>query len=328
MSSRVDLPHKMGPIKATIPISSLLRGPISSGTSGSNLFMALSPPMRHISPEYSGHRSPGALNTKGKPKSIDSCMRRTASLDALYLRPSWSISASCTILQVDKSTQTEESFLDRSKGIGGHLDVSTDLKIEKVIRQRLQKTQRGEHSVSSQTLSPIHATPVLIPPRQIPPHTRPMRSSVEGLNQEIEKLVLNPCQQHTCRPETNLFSRGTPEGHRAPIADLLHGDATRSVNTQTPNRDLLSDDSQSTSPEDGSTGASPRINRFLAREPPDGCEKVCLKPTDADPTSTKMFKPCVGFLLRPSLGSAFQPIAAMSPIAIDSGEEDNSIETQ
>ncbi len=50
------------------------------------------------------------------------------------------------------------------------------------------------------------ATPVLIPPRQIPPHTRPMRSSVEGLNQEIEKLVLNPCQQHSCRPETNLAS--------------------------------------------------------------------------------------------------------------------------
>lgn len=82
-------------------------------------------------------------------------MRRTASLDALYLRPSWSISASCTILQVDKSTQTEESFLDRSKAVG-HLDVSSDLKIEKVIRQRLQKTQRGEHSVSSQTLSPVH----------------------------------------------------------------------------------------------------------------------------------------------------------------------------
>lgn len=72
MSSRVDLPHKMGPIKATIPISSLLRGPIVSrtGTSGSNLFMALSPPMRHISPEHSGHRSPGALNTKGLRKSL------------------------------------------------------------------------------------------------------------------------------------------------------------------------------------------------------------------------------------------------------------------
>lgn len=70
MSSRVDLPHKMGPIKATIPISSLLRGPIASGTSGSNLFMALSPPIRHISPEHSGHRSPGALNSRGLIKLL------------------------------------------------------------------------------------------------------------------------------------------------------------------------------------------------------------------------------------------------------------------
>lgn len=38
------------------------------------------------------------------------------------------------------------------------------------------------------------------------------------------------------------------------------------------------DDSQSASPEEDApssgAGASPRINRFLAREPPDGCEKV------------------------------------------------------
>ena len=30
------------------------------------------------------------------------------------------------------------------------------MKIEKVIRQRLQKTQRGERAVSSATLSPVH----------------------------------------------------------------------------------------------------------------------------------------------------------------------------
>lgn len=66
-----------------------------------------------------------------------------------------------------------------------------------------------------------------------------MRSSVEGLNQEIEKLVLVPGQQHSCRPESNHFARGIPEGHRAPLADILHSD-TRSVNTQTPNRDLQS----------------------------------------------------------------------------------------
>lgn len=31
---------------------------------------------------------------------------------------------------------------------------------------------------------------------------------------------------------------------------------------------------ESTSPEDAVAGNSPRINRFLARAPPDGCEKV------------------------------------------------------
>lgn len=90
---------------------------------------------------------------------------------------------------------------------------------------------------------------------------------------------------------------------------------TRSVNTQTPLGDTLSSDdgSQSTSPEgEGGaavTSASPRINKFLAREPPDGCEKVNLKLTEADTsTNTTHFKPCVAFQLRPSLGSAFQPL--------------------
>lgn len=286
-------------------------------------------------------------------------MRRTASLDALYLRPvpAWSLVTS-TLLQLDKATQTEESFLERTRGStwtptaavgsGPSADSSpvitrtaevttptTDLKMEKVIRQRLQRTHRGEHSVSSQTLSPNHAkaSPVSIPPRTCPPvHMRPMRNSVEGLNQEIEKLVLYPGQPHTCRSELEMYSRGTPEGHRAPLADIFHAAGgsscggggppgmlamsdTRSVNTQTPLGDTLSSDdgSQSTSPEgEGGaavTSASPRINKFLAREPPDGCEKVNLKLTEADTsTNTTHFKPCVAFQLRPSLGSAFQPL--------------------
>lgn len=107
-------------------------------------------------------------------------MRRTASLDALYLRPApaWSLLTS-TLLQLDKATQTEESYLERTRGStwtpsagagsGPSADASpvitrtevttpTDLKMEKVIRQRLQRTHRGEHSVSSQTLSPNHGT--------------------------------------------------------------------------------------------------------------------------------------------------------------------------
>lgn len=374
MSSRVRKQNE--PMKAFVPISSLLvRGSgtlhcattttsgQATGTSSKSLSATLSPPIRHISPEHvvvglSGNRSPGALTYKGKVLNEGS-IRRTASLDALYLRPvpAWSLVTS-TLLQLDKATQTEESFLERTRGStwtptaavgsGPSADSSpvitrtaevttptTDLKMEKVIRQRLQRTHRGEHSVSSQTLSPNHAkaSPVSIPPRTCPPvHMRPMRNSVEGLNQEIEKLVLYPGQPHTCRSELEMYSRGTPEGHRAPLADIFHAAGgsscggggppgmlamsdTRSVNTQTPLGDTLSSDdgSQSTSPEgEGGaavTSASPRINKFLAREPPDGCEKVNLKLTEADTsTNTTHFKPCVAFQLRPSLGSAFQPL--------------------
>ncbi|XP_055593599.1 protein FAM117B-like [Uranotaenia lowii] len=357
MSSRVRKQNE--PMKAFVPVSSLLvRGSVhcnsagaaaSGGAIGSKSLSAnLSPPIRHISPEHaiSGNRSPGALSYKGKVLNLnEGAIRRTASLDALYLRPapSWSLLSS-TLLQLDKATQTEESFLERTRGstwVGSNAGMGpsaesspiitrseettpTDLKMEKVIRQRLQRTHRGEHSVSSQTLSPNHAkaSPVSIPPRTCPPvHMRPMRSSVEGLNQEIEKLVLFTSQPHTCRSDLEMYSRGTPEGHRAPLAELFHAAGgggtgvsdTRSVNTQTPLGDRLSSDdgSQSTSPDDGAavSSASPRINKFLAREPPDGCEKVNLKLTEAD-TNTNMthFKPCVAFQLRPSLGSAFQPL--------------------
>ncbi|GAB0098679.1 protein FAM117B-like [Sergentomyia squamirostris] len=344
------------PLKAVLPVSSLLRN-VQYPPQGGSYFgaSALSPPLRHVSPEHlvSGHRSPGALNYKtpgkGMPRSLTPSMRRTASLDALTTpRPVWSTMMhthpSCMLLlHVDKATQTDESYcLEMSSG-----RTSTDLvrvdaanegvKIEKIVRQRLQQrthSQRStEHSVSSQTPSvhagpPMRASPVTIPTVRAQGHLRPMRSSVEGLNQEIERLVLVPGQQHSCRPEStrNLFSRGTPDGHRAPIAELLHGD-TRSVNTQTPLGDgfLSSDDSQSTSPDEScghsvgvkivtstSTSNSPRINKFLAREPPDGCEKVSLRPTETGEKTT-IFKPCFVGGLRPSLGSAFQPLQPLSP---------------
>lgn len=113
-------------------------------------------------------------------------MRRTASLDALYMKPSWKIAhqfqlqqqlqqqaSVFTILQLDKATQTDESSIGGGgSGIDGggntffnqcgHLitlaDYASDGKIEKIVRQRLQRVQRGgEHSVSSQTLSPSHS---------------------------------------------------------------------------------------------------------------------------------------------------------------------------
>lgn len=48
-------------------------------------------------------------------------------------------------------------------------------------------------------------------------------------------------------------------------------------------------------------------------------QKVCLKSTDIDQVSSSstIFKPTVGFKLRPSLGSAFQPLQPIfMPIAV------------
>lgn len=200
------------------------------------------------------------------------------------------------------------------------------------------------------------ANPVLIPSPRTCLHMKPMRNSVEGLNQEIEKLVLFPGSSGSSTitgrsSDCDLLSRYTPERHRVHYCDLFTTNTcvsagyftgnqsgleasgnipgtsagacydTRSVNTQTPIFDnLLSDDSQSTSPDDetgSGIGASPRINKFLAREPPDGCEKVNLKFVDqlkpnpelGNLQKPKLFKPCAGGLqFKPSLGSAFLPL--------------------
>lgn len=62
------------------------------------------------------------------------------------------------------------------------------------------------------------------------------RNSVEGLNQEIERIVLKTDSDiHTCRNDDfNKSSLITPEGHRAPLAEILRQSRSRSVNTQTP----------------------------------------------------------------------------------------------
>ncbi|KAG8227932.1 hypothetical protein J437_LFUL008744 [Ladona fulva] len=251
---------------------------------------------------------------------------------------------------------------------------------------------------------PIPSIPKPLVPR--------MRNSIEGLNQEIEKLVLKgmsggsgrvgssggssgvgpagtgggigTCSSsHELEREDDKFTHchaPTPEGHRAPLADLLRS-TTRSVNTQTPggreymmmgcgsggsgaagiaegvggagssqssgppSRDSVSPlipgsmdisrppsidhaglrgGSQGSSPdqEAGKFGTSPHINKFLAREPPDGCEKVNLKfvedtrrpMIDLSKMDYCPLKPCVTFQLKPSQGSAFHPLSSSSSL--------------
>ncbi|XP_047113532.1 protein FAM117B-like isoform X1 [Schistocerca piceifrons] len=354
---------KQGPMRATLPMSSLLRqgSNIRKSKSNSPTLSPTSAWKTRISPEasLSGQRSPGSLSYKGKSKTLNSrsshgfsgnnVIRRTASLDTIYLKGQWpkeSFYMYCGHLLVDKATQTEEWTSEQRKSYRYSESGSNEDKLEKYIRHRLQRTNKEGTSSRERTAAfglilqqsttvPLseHA-PTLLPSTGTntmpatatvkPIVPRPtMRSSIEGLNQEIERLVLKAGggPQDSEREEEKLQTyQATPEGHRAPLADLLR--STRSVNTQTPAGGDFTGSSQSSGGSRGSSpdqetsrlGTSPHINKFLAREPPDGCEKVNLKfIEDTRPMIdlTKMdycpLKPCVTFELKPSLGSAFYP---------------------
>lgn len=242
----------------------------------------------------------------------------------------------------------------------------------KFIRQRLQRTTtqggrtsprsspvQGDHQVvlGAPLLSPLsppccllqRTGPISIPTQQqqgssphgggpasraggAPPLVPRMHNSVEGLNQEIERLVLRGISGNDNEAELERVMGPTPEGHRAPISEMFH--STCSVDTQTPcdeggiffdaSRPTSRECNTSASPEyetrSGSAcklGTSPQINKFLAREPPDGCEKVKIvdegrKPTAGDPMDS-VPKPSSQFVLQPSQSSAFCPLARNPP---------------
>ncbi|XP_073971393.1 glucocorticoid-induced transcript 1 protein-like isoform X2 [Rhodnius prolixus] len=388
---------KQGPLKATLPMSSLTRQNSNLKQTESNSSCSISPSTSFwkvtASPEATscGLRSPGAINYKGKCKNVRSqsahdysniSMRRTASLDTIYLTGHWPReSMYLSNLQVDRSTQTEDWIGDQSrKGyVRTHQDVlasTNEDKLEKFIRHRLQRTKESvvsskDRSVLSllssagslgnssygagcssaeSSISNNHDNILLGDQQHTGGHivtTAAKGGSIEGLNQEIERLVLRSsiAGRQLDRQHVKGCCESTPEGHRAPVADLLR--QTRSVNTQTPaytstnsahssgppscdsgspagsaltNRsdsrpssDLQEDSSPET--EGRQLGTSPRINRFLEREPPDGCERVSLRFTDENRKPmvdiSEMdypLKPSVNFQLKPSLGSAFQPL--------------------
>lgn len=128
-------------------------------------------------------------------------IRRTASLDAIYLKGQWprdGFYLHSGLLQVDKATQTEDVTVDARKH---RTHNESDDKLDKLLRQRLQRSKDGNGRISggygtlpssgSQTcmLSPTtRASPMNIPVKPIV--KPPMRNSIEGLNQEIERLVL------------------------------------------------------------------------------------------------------------------------------------------
>ncbi|XP_063865128.1 glucocorticoid-induced transcript 1 protein-like isoform X3 [Scylla paramamosain] len=336
-------------------------------------------------------------------------MRRTASLDTIYLKGQWPKDDQpfTQLLHVDKASQTPEEWASSCYGglswalseepyqsgsnsssnnssnnssrrpsvsvvpspwLGGtsHQAPSpSGEQIDKFIRHRLQRTNKEGTSGSGLRYSPVHADHSVLAPTpvhlrhhalqhanggsraiSIPQLPKPLlpprlRSSVEGLNQEIERLVLRPPHMpgdDLDDVDTNRtsfqWSEVPRDGRRAPIAEYLR--FTRSVDTQTPARgsavSAASSDHTSpslsppTSPPHSQDAAmpsstpsptstqtlatSPHINKFLAREPPDGCERVALKHHEDRSGVTKTgvwpaVRPPGGFTLRASQGSAF-----------------------
>ncbi|XP_017775304.1 PREDICTED: protein FAM117B-like isoform X2 [Nicrophorus vespilloides] len=352
---------KQGPIKATIPMSSLVKQSSSlqkSPTIMSSYCTTNTTWKNTISSNHSGQRSPGSSINKGNVRCLSnaanggSAIRRTASLDTIYVSGQWPRESNYCVqpaLQINKATQTDECDWVESRKI--HLRQDSDERMMDKFRHRLQRSNNqqtsssrispitGDHTLttSSQTNTSFiipRATPaVSIPIKPLPRPT--MRNSVEGLNQEIEGFVLKAAGDVASdrSEDYDKLTQITPEGHRAPLPDLFRN--TRSVNTQTPSLVDVTGSCQSSSGSRGSSpdadggggsrlGTSPRM--FLARGPPDGCERVHLValderrslPLDNAPQPSN-------FQLKPSQGSAFkilQPASKDHPPIVPTDEQD------
>ncbi|XP_064647519.1 protein FAM117B-like isoform X2 [Lineus longissimus] len=220
-------------------------------------------PDSRASPERRSPSSPGIKVER--PKAIRSspspAIRRTGSLDAIagpYLTGQWPRESMFSQPgMTDKSTQTPEEWDEadkdkkkkhkRSASVGNG---DQQLAALTVYRQMLQRKKDGSKQcvTSSQRQSPIqgnhsaiHPTPplhtiskaIVIPGTHIPKVVIPrIRGSYEGLNEEIEKLVLR--NHPGPEGEERQVQEPTPDGHRAPVLELIRGSSTRSVDTQTP----------------------------------------------------------------------------------------------
>ncbi|KAL8561479.1 hypothetical protein ACOMHN_011161 [Nucella lapillus] len=237
----------------------------------------LSPERRNLaSPNQKEKSRSSHLKSPVQYWSVSGC--RASSADPLvpYLTGQWprDISSyhhyhSGGIFMCDKSTQTADNLdqvSEKKKSKKSHRRSSSDHGdlLKEIIKQRLQKSKEGSrhHDWSKQRWSPVagvhysalsltapptvfaQSKPVLTPPHAMHFPSRQniyrfQHSSVEGLNVEIEKLVLSKSGSATITghdledPEIPRV-QDIPEGHRAPLPEVSRLSCTRTVDTQTP----------------------------------------------------------------------------------------------
>ncbi|XP_028287956.1 protein FAM117A-like [Parambassis ranga] len=207
------------------------------------------------------NRRDGKSAGKAKSHQLSSGMRRTMSLDAIigpYLQGHWpkEPEAQSSLSRKDKSTQTPDSWLDKSqsrRGSSSHKRSASWGSAEHLreiakLKQQLQQCskpavsgghdkdrQRG-YSQGSCSLGAIQPIPIpLAPLSTLVPR---LRCSVEGLNQELEGMFTS----QSPHPQQRLLE--IPDGHRAPVPLQSSSSGSQSDPTTTP----LSSSSTSSSP--------------------------------------------------------------------------------
>ncbi|XP_026768477.2 protein FAM117B isoform X1 [Pangasianodon hypophthalmus] len=323
---------------------------LASSQQGSPDNDRLSP--ERISPSSPVHKERCRVSLAGPVGSSSSSasIRRTSSLDALtgpYLSGHWprdATHAPCVPCMRDKATQTPSAWADENeeKRRSSHQRSaswgSTDqLKEIAKLRQQLQRSKHisrhhrdkerkspfnGNHAAINQSQAPIPKS-ILIPIPISKSSVSRFRNSVEGLNQEIERIIIRDSGDK----DEQFIPQDAPDGHRAPPPLCQRSASSRSIDTQTPSSITVgsshsnsSSRSQSVSPaflsvpnepcsdspspneetlsecrdKDLTPGSplpkyasSPKPNNsyMFKREPPEGCErvKVFTEETQAKP---------------------------------------------
>ncbi|XP_061179742.1 glucocorticoid-induced transcript 1 protein-like [Saccostrea echinata] len=259
-------PSTMRPMKAVQPFK-LKGSPTRKSPSSPTPWVPRRSPDSNYSPERKSPNSPSFKVERPKAVRVTSSpLKRTGSLEAIYLKGQWPSPEFLSSFKVDACTQTEEADVAR------HSSHKLDKKQRKkskdhrrsrsfgpgdqlaAIRQRLKNSSRSDtpkarqspipasHDALSAT-APAALQNLIVPirtskPLGIPAHipspknmSRYQRNSVEGLSMEIEKLVLKNIEHDTEEAERIEI----PDGHRAPVPEPVHRtSSTRSMETQTP----------------------------------------------------------------------------------------------